>query len=298
MVVAVLGPGGVGGALAARLGLAGHRVLCIAPSVTAAAIEREGLTLERGVETLVARPEAVQRLDEPVDLLLVTVKAPDLGNALERVEPDAVRAAVVLPLLNGLEHLEAIRARLGRRVAAASISRFEAYRATATRIVQTTPSAVVLLASDDLSRAELEHVAAPLAAAGIDTRIRESEREVLWEKAARIGALAAATALTQRTVGELRSDPEWRATLGAAIAEACAVAAADGAPQDPAAHWAIIDALPETLTTSTARDVAAGRPSELDAVAGSIVRIGRRRDVPCPTLEGLIAQVEETCQAL
>jgi 2-dehydropantoate 2-reductase len=270
-----------------RLAEAGVAVICVARPETAAAIAHEGLTLEAAGRTLRAQPEAVERLAEPVDLLLVTVKAPHLDASLDRVEASA---GVVLPLLNGLEHVTAIRARLGRRVAPGSISRFEAYRDGPTRIVQTTMSGVVTMASDDLSRADLERAAELLGRAGLQTAVSTSEKAVLWEKVARLAVLSPATALTQRPVAELAADPEWRPVLVAAIAEACAVAAADGAPLATEAHWAIIDAMPETLTTSTARDVAAGRPSELDAITGAVIRAGRRLGVATPTLDDLLGQ--------
>ena len=285
MTVAVLGPGGVGGTLAVRIGLAGTRVLCVARPESVRAIASEGLTIAGPGPTLQARPEAVERLTEPVELLLVTVKAPQLRAALDRID---ARADVILPLMNGLEHVGAIRARVGRRVAAGTISRFEAYREGATRIVVASGSAVVAMASEDLSRKELDGAAEILERAGVETRVRLGEKAVLWEKAARLAVLAAATAVTQRPVGDLRSDREWRPLLEAAIEEACAVASADGVPALPAEQWAIIESLPATLTTSTARDVAAGRPSELDAITGSVVRAGRRLGVPTPTLEELL----------
>jgi 2-dehydropantoate 2-reductase len=126
----------------------------------------------------------------------------------------------------------------------------------------------------------------------VDVHIGTSERAVLWNKAARLGPLSAVTALSQKLVGELRADPEWRATLGAAIEESCAVASADGVPISPADQWAVVDWMPADLTTSTARDVAAGTPSELDAIAGSITRAGRRHGVPTPVLDSLLAQLE------
>ena len=70
-----------------------------------------------------ARPEAVERLEEPVSLLVVAVKAHVLAEALERVEEFAVADGVVLTLLNGLEHPQVVRRRLGPRVAPGSISR-------------------------------------------------------------------------------------------------------------------------------------------------------------------------------
>jgi 2-dehydropantoate 2-reductase len=225
-----------------------------------------------------ARPRAVEALRERVDLLLVTVKATGLDDALARVEAPA---AIVLPLLNGLEHMAAIRSRLRGRVVAGSIGLLEAYRESPSRVVQTTGTPVVTAAEDvDLP--------------GFEVRVVPDERALLWEKAARLAPLAAATAAAQRPVGELRADAAWRHRLEAALAEACAVAGADGVPLDAAAQWKIIDAMPAGLTTSTARDVAAGRESELDAITGSVVRAGRRLGVATPVLAALL---EDACRA-
>ena len=86
-----------------------------------------GVKLETPDGVVQARPEAVEHLEEPVALLLVAVKAPALADALERIEVFAVADGVALPLLNGLEHPDVVRRRLGPRVAPASISRFQAY---------------------------------------------------------------------------------------------------------------------------------------------------------------------------
>ena len=133
---------------------------------------------------------------------------------------------------------------------------------------------------------------------GTEVQIDGSETEVLWEKLARQAPVAAATAIAQRPIGELRSDAGWRPRLQQAIAETCTVAARDGVTLSPAAEWEIIEAMPPLLTSSTARDIAAGRPSELDAITGAAVRAGRRLGVSTPTLDGLLAEAEEACRAL
>jgi 2-dehydropantoate 2-reductase len=286
VTVAVLGPGAVGGALAVRLALADVRVVCVARPETAAAIEREGLTLDLCGSELQARPEATARLEEAVDLLLVTVKAPALQAAMDLVA-QSHKVRTVVPLMNGIEHVDALRARFGDRVAPGSIGRFEAYRESPTRIVQTTAAPIVTIAGD-------EEAAALVRRAGIDTEVVLDEKAVLWAKLTRLAPLSAATAITQLPVGELRTNPDWRFVLETAITEACAVATADGIEINPAAEWEIIEEMPPDLTTSTARDVAAGRPSELDAIAGAVVRAGRRLEVPIPTLQGLW---EEACRA-
>ncbi len=282
--VGILGPGGLGGALTVHLARAG--VVVVVTDRDASLYERGVLTLDWQGRTLTAEPYGTTLLDGAVDLLLVTVQAPDLENALARVEPQAVASAVILPLMKGVEHVETIRARFPGRVAAGSIARFEAYKTAPLRVVQTSGTPLVTLASEELSREEVEGAARLLGRGGIETRVEESERVVLWDKAARLAPMAAITALTGKTVGEVRT--ELRALLEAAIAEACAVATADGAPNDPARQLAIIDSIPATVTTSTARDVAAGRPSELDAIVGGVVRAGRRLGVPAPTLGDLL----------
>jgi len=287
VTAAVLGPGAVGGVLAVGLANAGVRVICVARPATAAAIRSEGLSLRRGSEVVAARPEVAETLDEPADVTFVTVKAPALDEALERLRAPA---GVVLPLLNGIEHMQMIRERFpDARVVGASIGRIEAFLERPALVIQPTPGVVMTVSSDappeavDLTRRS-----------GADVRVNGSADEVLWEKLARQAATAAVTTITQRPVGELRTDEEWRPRFREAVAEACRVAAADGVRLSFDAEWEIIEAMPPLLTSSTARDIAAGVPSELDAITGAAVRAGRRLGVATPVLDELF---DEACRA-
>ena len=286
---AVLGPGAVGGSLAVRLANAGVQVVCVAHPEAVGLIALAGLVVESPEGTLAARVEVVEQLAKPVDLLLVTVKAPVLDDAVGRVDPSAVERGVVVPLLNGLEHMDVLKARFDGRVAAGSISHFQAYRAGRVQIIEATVAPVITIASESLARGEVEAAADLLRRGRIDVRVGQTEKRVLWHKLARIAPLAAVTSVSGRTVGELRIDPAWRQRLDSAIVEACAVAEADGVSLRPAAQWAIIEEMADETTTSAARDVAAGRRSELDALLGSVLRAGERLDVPCPTLTELAA---------
>jgi 2-dehydropantoate 2-reductase len=293
--VAVLGPGAVGGALAVRLSAAGGRVVCVGRHDTVERIRAGGLRLLAPDGQVEARPEAVELLRESVSLLVVAVKATALAEALERVEAWSVADGVVVPLLNGLEHPDVIRRRLGPRVAPGSISRFQAALEEPGVVRQWSPSALVTAAPGDLQPRLLDAALEPLRAAGIDVQLADDERAVLWDKAARLAVLAAATAATGRTVGELRQDAKARPRLESAVAEACATAAADGVALHAGDQWAIIDAMPFEATTSTARDLRAGRASELDAITGSVIRAAHRHGVPCPVLEALLADAEAAC---
>jgi 2-dehydropantoate 2-reductase len=286
--VAVLGPGALGGALAVHLLGGGVHTICIPRRDMVGVLALAGLSLEvDGHEPVVMRPEVRDELTQPVHVLLITVKAHQLEEALEQVDPAAVEESVVIPLLNGLEHVDVVRERLGARVAAGTVSRFEAFRVGRVQIIQKTPSAVLTVASSDLPFETLEDAAALLDRGAFDVFIGESEKQVLWDKAARLSALAAATALSHRSVGELLDDRIWRRRLEEAVAEACAIATADGVPLQPGTQLAIIGEMDRGLTTSTARDLEAGRPSELDAISGAVVRAGARLGVPCPVLSEL-----------
>src|SRR5436305_7315626 len=117
--IAVLGAGGCGACLGAALDRAGEDVLLIAREPTAEAIGREGLTVESarlgGFHT---QPKTATQLDQPTDVLVVATKAKDLPSALARIKGEP---ALVVPLLNGLDHLETLCERFGPRAVAASI---------------------------------------------------------------------------------------------------------------------------------------------------------------------------------
>jgi len=288
--VAILGPGAVGGVIVVGLERAGVRVVCVARPNTADLIRSEGLTLRHGEEVETVRPDVVTELRQPVELLLVTVKAPSLEDALGRIQGPA---ETIVPLLNGIEHMRTIRSRFPRsRVVGGTIGFIETWLERPGVVVQNTARTVMTVASDaGAETAEL------LRRSGAEVRVDGSEEAVLWEKLARQAPVAAATALTQRPIGDLRSDPSWRRRLEDAVVETCRVALADGVELTPEAQWEIIDAMPPGLTSSTARDIAAGRPSELDAITGAAVRAAHRLGVPAPVLESLLEETEAACRA-
>jgi 2-dehydropantoate 2-reductase len=253
-------------------------------------IGSNGLTLRHCEEVETVRPEVTTDLREPVELLLVTVKAPALEDALARIHTPA---ATIVPLLNGIEHMRTIRSAFpSSRVVAGTIGFIEAWLERPGVVVQNTPRTVMTVASD-----AGEETAELLRRSGVEIRVDGSEEAVLWEKLARQAPVAAATALTQRSIGELRTDPLWRRRLEDAVVETCRVALADGVELTPEAQWEIIDAMPPGLTSSTARDIAAGRPSELDAITGAAVRAAQRLGVPAPVLESLLEAAKEACRA-
>jgi 2-dehydropantoate 2-reductase len=286
--IAVLGPGGVGGFLAAALARAGADVVVVAREPTAAAIAENGIEV-RSVRLgdFTARPRAVASLTEPVEVLIVAPKATGLRASLARV---AAVPGLVVPLLNGLDHMAVLRERFGAGRVAAGAIRIESTRTAPGVIEHTSPFLRVDLAADDAAlHPGLEALAARVRAAGISVEIGASEAQIMWAKLVRLNALACTTSALDKPVGFIRGDPEWRPILIACLDETAAVANADGAQIDPAAALAEVDAVHPELETSMQRDIAAGREPELDAIPGSVLRAAARHGLTCPTVERLVA---------
>ena len=288
--VAVLGPGGVGGFLAAALSHAGVATTVVAREQTAAAIATGGLRLSSvRLGEIVAAPAVTARLDDDVDVLVVAVKAPALEASLERI---AGTPGLVVPLLNGIDHVARLRERFGPRVAAATI-RIGAARAAPGVIVETGAGVLVELASDHPApRPRMAAFTDLLRGAEVPARLGDTEAQVLWSKLVMINALACTTTAYDAAVGPIRDHPRRRLDLEGAIDEAAAVAGAEGATIDTDAVTGYIWRLDPDHTTSMQRDVADGEPPELDAIPGGVLRHAAAAGLACPTIERLVAMIE------
>jgi len=297
MTIAVLGPGGVGGLLAGLLDRAGTPVVVVARTSTATVIAEQGVRVDSvSFGNFVAHPRAVANLQEPVDALIVATKASGLINALERVQ---ALPKLVLPLLNGLDHMLVLRERFPADSVLAGTIRVEADRPEPGVIIHTSPFLLVDMASGAPSAREpMQALAQTLSDAGVPVRVLDSEAQVMWSKLVRLNALACTTSAFDAKLGEIRSTPEMRAALIGAIEEGCEVARAEGATDvDPATAIAELEMAHDTLGSSMQRDIAAGRPPELDAIPGSVLRAAARHQIPCPTIERLVEMVQERIAA-
>jgi 2-dehydropantoate 2-reductase len=287
--IAILGPGGVGGLLAGALDRAGNDVLVVARESTAAEIDARGLRVDSALfGEFVTHPRAVSILREPVQTLIVATKAAGLAAGLARV---AAEPALVLPLLNGLDHLAPLRERFGTSVVAGTI-RVEADRPEPGVVVHTSPFLYVEMASAaPAMREPMQALAARLEAAGVPAAVQDSEAQVMWSKLVRLNALACVSSAYDKLLGEIRNTPELYDDFKGAIEEASAVARVEGA--DISAERAIseFDLAHETLGSSMQRDIAAGRAPELDAIPGAILRAAARHGIRCATIERLTEMI-------
>lgn len=284
LTVAVLGPGGVGGLIGALLARDGHRVICLAGEATAAALSQGGLRVESAqYGDFTAAVESDTRLREAVDAVFVTVKQTSLDEALDRVPAPALGNAVVIPLLNGLDHLGLLRDRYPSAEVVAGTIRVEATRTAPGRINHISPFADLELA------APLEQFAEQLRHAGLGVTLRSDETAMLWDKLAFLAPLALLTTRHRTDVGTIRSDR--RPELLTVLDEITAVAQAAGAPVTTETVLSSFDRVPDTMKSSMQRDAEAGRPLEVDAIGGAVLRAGAAHHVATPVTARLVAEV-------
>lgn len=224
-----------------------------------------------------------------VDVLWLTVKATQLESALTAVKnPNAVDA--IVPLLNGIDHIEMLRAKYGReRVIPATIA-VESERVSAGHIVHRSPFARLNISS--AGRAVLGSTLDALQKIGFDCRFVDDEPTLMWGKLVFLAPFALSTTAANKNVGEIFSDPEWSALGEACVREACAVAAAEGAKVDADAVLAAARAMPESMRSSMQKDVDRHNPPELDAIAGPILRGARKHGIEVPATRKLVEAVE------
>ncbi|MGW4990068.1 ketopantoate reductase family protein [Streptomyces mirabilis] len=290
--VAVLGPGGVGGLLAALVARAGHRVICLAGDETARALRTDGIRVRSGLfGDFTAAVEADTELREPVDACLITVKHTALDAALERVRPEVLGDGLLVPFLNGVEHPATLRARYGAARVAPAVIRVESTRTAPGVVEHGSPFAEIDLTGESVPRGRLDALAGVLATAGPTVRLLDDEAATLWAKMSFLAPFALLTTRYGVPLGEVRT--RHREELTALVAETAAVSRACGAPADPAVALARYDAFPPDTKSSMQRDAEAGRPLELDAIGGALLRAADRHGVAVPVARGLVRELEE-----
>jgi 2-dehydropantoate 2-reductase len=284
---AVLGAGGVGGLVGGALGRAGHPVTLLVRTGRRDHYP-ERLTVEGAtLGTFEVPVRVTDRFDEPFDVVWITVKATALEAALGAVPKKELGSGVVVPLLNGIDHVPQLRERYGPERVLPGAIRVEAERIEPGRVRQLSPFANVEVAPSLPTRERAEVLCSELSAAGLSCEVQDDEVTMLWGKLCFLAPFALATTASEGTLGVVRSEASWHSRLEACVTEACAIAIAEGAKVAPEPILAALEGAPDALRSSMQKDVAAGRRPELDAIAGPILRGGNEHGIDVPVTRAL-----------
>jgi len=291
MKVAVMGAGAVGCYYGAMLARAGHEVVLIGRPSHVEAIRAKGLRLETRAFDEQVKLDASTRADavRGADLVLFCVKSTDTESAAAEIKPHLSPGALVLTLQNGVDNDERVRSVLPSSEVAAAVVYVATEMAGPGHVKHHGRGELVIAPSRSS-----EQVAQQLAAAGVPTQISGNVRGSLWAKLVLNCAYNALSAITQLPYGELVKGQGVAEVIRDVVTECLAVAKAEGV-EIPGDTDAAVRGIAETMPTqysSTAQDLARGKPTEVDHLNGYVVRRGEALGVPTPANRVLLVLVK------
>jgi 2-dehydropantoate 2-reductase len=287
--IAIMGSGGVGGYLGARLVQGGADVTFVARGAHLAAMRANGLTVESEGEPI-SLPK-VNATDDPrtigpVDIVLFSVKLWDTESAAHSLLPIVGPETGIISFQNGVQKDDALRKLLGANAVMGGV----AYMATTIGrpgvIAQTGTMQRMIFGEYDGRRSpRAEALLAAAQDGGIKAEISDDVRRAIWEKYVFLVGLSGSTTSMRLPLGPIRGHPRTRQFLLDLMRETAAVGRAQGValPEDDAERrLAFIDGLPADMTSSMHHDLERGQPLELRWLSGGVVEMGAAVGVPTP----------------
>ena len=311
MRILVMGAGAVGAYFGGRLAATGRDVTFLVREGRAAQLRRTGLRIFDEYGDLTLPPERLRLLTaqqlgarrETFDLIVVSTKAYSLAAAMEDFAPAVGAETMVLPLLNGMRHLEALQARFGASAVLGGTTYIVADLDGEGAVHSMT--ALHDLNFGELDRRETARIQAletTLRGAGFEVRLRPDVLATMWQKWTMLASAGAINCLLRAPIGAAVSAPGGRETARAVMLECETIAAANGYPaEDVAQQLATEQRLlnpGSTLTTSMYRDMQRGLRVESDHILGDLVERGRRHGVAAPLLRAAYAQLSVYASSL
>ena len=286
MRIAIMGAGGAGGCLGGLLAKAGNRVSLIARGEHLQAICENGLKLVRPDGEFVVKVEATDdpSVIGPVDLVLFCVKTFQNRHVITNLKPLMGHETSVITLQNGVESHEQLGAVLGPSNILPGAYWGSSHIVAPGVIGEDVKARISFGEVDDTDSLRALEIRKVFRDAGIETELSPDPLGVLWEKFIVLSALAGITSAAQTRPKELLKFPDARKLFCDAMEEALAVGLAKGVDlpanivQDSLKY---IDSLPD-FQNSMQGDYKAGRPTELDALSGAVIRLGKQIGVKTP----------------
>lgn len=290
MKILVMGSGGVGGYFGGRLAAAGNDVTFVARGAHLAAIQKDGLVLDSQLGNVTINP-AKATVDPATagvpDIIMFATKMGDTVGAAEQLKPVVKDGVTIITFQNGVEGPDLIQRTLPGAHVVPGVARIASHISKPGTIEHRSPFARIEFgeAKGGVS-SKLEAFHGVCKAAGIDAILSDNIQRNVWMKFAMLAPFSGMTTLTGETAGPIRTTPETRALIEAAVREVIAVGKAAGTglkDEDHASVMKAIDGNPAAMTSSMSHDRKAGKPLEVNYLSGAVVRIGEKHGVAAPT---------------
>jgi len=289
MRVAIYGTGGAGGYFGAHLARTGEDVTFVARGQHLKAIQAHGLCVETAAGEIVVQP--AQATDDPmhvspVDVIFLGVKAWQVEEAAKNMQPMVGPQTLVVPLQNGVEAPSLLAAILGPEHVLAGLCGTISWVVAPGRIRNIGSANFIKFGELDNRRSErAERLRQLFEKAGVKVDIPSDIHKALWEKFLLVTPFGGVGAVSRAPIGIMRTVPETRLLLEQCMQEVSAVARASRVQLSDTVvpdTMKFVDTLAENAATSLQRDIAEGKPSEIDFWNGAVVRLGRAVNIPTP----------------
>ena len=296
MRILILGAGGIGGYFGARLQAGGSDVTFLVRPARAAALQAGGLKVNSPLGDVAVTPRLLTAVDSAFDLVLLSCKAYDLDSALTAIAPAVGPNTVVLPLLNGVAHLDRLDARFGRARVAGGVAHLALTLDAdgGIRHLNATEKLIVG-ARDPAQQPVIAALGDRLAALSPDYTLSADIEQAMWDKLVFIATLAGATCLMRAPIGDILDSCAGPALIAGLLDEAAAVATASGHPPTPAhmdGYRAVLTQRGSTLTASMLRDLQRDAPTEAEHIFGDLRARAARHALATPWLDLAHAHLE------
>src|SRR6185295_19290118 len=290
MRIVVFGTGGVGGYFGGRLARAGEDVTFIDRGEHLRAIKANGLKVDSTDGDFVIYPaRATDDVNEvgETDIVILGVKAWQVPEAARAIKPLVGPDTTVLPLQNGVEAVQQLVDELGQANVIGGLCRIVSFVIEPGHIRHAGYKPSIIIGELDNQHTDrITRIEQLFKRAGLEITIAADIQVALWTKFLFIASFSGVGAMADAPAGVIRRDPKWRTQILSAMEEIYTLAHARGIKLPPDSInkvMASVDALPEDATSSMQRDIAAGKPSELEAQNGAVVRMARETGLHVPT---------------
>jgi 2-dehydropantoate 2-reductase len=296
--IAVIGAGGVGGYFGAKLAHGGCDVVFLVRGRTLETLQREGIRVD-SIDGNFSVPH-INATDDPaqagaVDAILLAVKSWQIEEALRNVAPMLKPDTIIVPLENGIDAPALIARATAPEHAAGGLCAIISFTVAPGHIrhAGTEPS-IYFGELDDRVSERVQRLQSTLRAAGVRAEVPPNVTRAMWTKFLFITPFSSIGAVTRVPAGVWRELPQTRELARRAVEELVALAKNRGVDlgDDAVARtMERFDEMPPAATSSLQRDIMEGRPSELDAQAGAVVRMAQESGIAAPVHEFLLASL-------
>ena len=299
MKVAIFGAGGVGGYFGGKLAQAGENVTFIARGEHLKVIQQNGLKVSSINGDFLIQPAQVTDSTEAidhVDLILLATKAWQLDSAIEKIKPLIGKSTAILPLLNGMEHIDALVSAFGKEHVIGGLCRISSFIESAGHIRHMGIQPIISFGELDNTKTKRIDAIYRIFSGmkNITAEIPADINIAMWEKFILISSTSGVGSISRMPINQCRDIPEFRNMLIQAMNETVNVARACGVMLAKDLVDGImkrIDATPTGMLTSMQKDIMEGSPSELDNQIGAVIRMGKAVNVQTPIHEKIYAEL-------